>query len=220
MDPITIASLIASAIGGIGGLAGSAGQNKSYSKYIDSISRRNDAWYNKEANTNYLDTEEAKGYLRNILDQNKEMVKDQESKGAITGQSAEKSVATKEATGKNYNRAVTDLAGYGTRRKDFLNRDYQNRLSMIDQLKLGQILQKQGNWDQFGQNALGMGSNALLGSILGDGGGPLGKKNTGNAGQDAISILLDTMRKGTTEVGLNQTFKNKGKAQPFNYGNN
>lgn len=173
MDPIvtpsliTIASLLASGIGQGVGLAGSAKQNQRYNKYLEGMFRKNENYYNTEANTPYLDTEEAKSYLRNILDQTKEMTKDQESKGAITGQSAEKSVATKEALGKNYNTAVTSLAGYGTRRKDSITQNYMNRLGQLDQMKLGQMLQKQGSFDQIGKNSSGLLEMMLLGGTTG-----------------------------------------------------
>lgn len=169
MEPITmlIASLIASGIGQIGGLLGSSKQNKRYNKYLGDMFRKNENWYNTEMGTPYLDTEEAKSYLRNILDQTKETVKDQESKGAITGQSAEKSVATREAMGKNYNTAATSLAGYGTRRKDSITQNYMNRLSQLDQMKLGQMLKKQGNFDQLGQNSSAILDMMLLGGTTG-----------------------------------------------------
>jgi hypothetical protein len=168
MDPIT--ALILAGVGTAGnifGLSKSAQENKRYNKYLDDMFRKNETMYQTEYNTPYLDTEEAKAYLRTLLDQVKETTKDQESKGAITGQSAEKAVATKEAMGKNLNTSITQLAGYGTQRKDRIKSDYLNRTGQLDQMKLQSILSNMQNWGQFGQNAMGLGQGALLAGTTG-----------------------------------------------------
>lgn len=211
MDPVTIgliASLAGSAIGGIG----SARANKKYNKYFEGMQNKNQMWFDKEYNTNYLDTDEAKSYLRNILDQIKETTQDQESKGAITGASAEKGVAMKDRLSKDYNRSVTSLAGHGTRRKDNIMSHFRNREGQLDTMKLQQLMSRAQNWDQFGQNAQGVGQNMLMSNTTGafDGIDLGGLFGGGNAG------MTDQQRNATT-VGMMNAFGNKGKAKKYEY---
>lgn len=172
----------------IGGIGSSIYNNK-YRKYLDGMKRKNQMWFDKEYNTNYLDTDEAKSYLRNMVDQVKTAAKDQDSKGAITGASAEKSVAMKDRMGENYNRSVTNLAGFGTRRKDRAMDKFMDKDGQIDVLKLSNIMQQSQNWNQFAQNAQGAGQNMLMSNTSGEesGGdifgllGSLLKKKQGNS---------------------------------------
>jgi hypothetical protein len=162
MDPISLLLLGGQVLGNAFGLSKSAQANKRYDSYLDNMTGRINGWYNKEYNTNYLDTDEAKSVLRQLMEQSKEISDDMDSSAAITGASAEKQVATKEKLNKNYAGAMSQLAGQGTRRKERIQSDYLNRMSAIDQLKLQNLMQKSQNWNQFGQNVSGAAQGAML----------------------------------------------------------
>ncbi len=200
MDAITIASLLASAIGTGVGAFSSAKQSKEYDKYLGGMKQKNQSWYDKEYNTNYLDTDEAKSYIRTMLDQIKEATGRQESKGAITGESAEKSVALKEGMGKNFNTGITQLAGYGTRRKDNIQNMFMNREGQLDQMSLMNFLQKQQNWNQLTSNAMELGQGALLGGTTGAFDGIQWPKKRQRQSQES---------KNATTKGLARTFAPK-----------
>jgi hypothetical protein len=203
MNPITIASLLASAVGtGVGSFS-SAKQSRKYDKYLDNMRHKNQNWYDKEYNTNYLDTDEAKSYIRTMLDQVKEATGRQESKGAITGATAEKSVAMKDAMNKNFNTGVTHLAGYGTRRKDRIQEMFMNREGQFDNMKLMKFLKNQQNWDQFTANSMEMGQNAMLsGMDKFDLSSFLPNIAGGGMGQSQMS-------KNATTIGMENTFAPK-----------
>jgi hypothetical protein len=171
MDPITIASLIAGGVGQLFGLGKSAQANKKYDQYLSGMNRKLDTWYNKEYNTNYLDTDEAKSVLRLLQNQAKEVSGDLESSAAITGASAEKQVAAKDKLNQNYTNAATRLSGYGTQRKDQIQREYMGRKNNLDQMNLQSLASKDQNWSQFGQNSMGLAQNALMMNAMGGGKG-------------------------------------------------
>lgn len=165
--------LLSAGTSGIGSLIGgmqSAKANREMEGYVTGMKNKNDAWYNKNYNTNYLDTDEAKSAIRVLLDQMKENNEASESSGAITGATAEKNVALKGEQNKGFSTALTRLAGYGTQRKQMIESQYMNRDSQIDQAKLGILSGKAQNGTQFSQNAQGVGQNMLLGSMVGGGG--------------------------------------------------
>lgn len=183
MDPLTM-MLLSGGLGVAGnlfGLSKSSQANRKYDNYISGMTNKLDNWYNKESNTNYLDTEEAKAVLRRLQEEAKEISGDLESSAAVTGASAEKQVAMKDKLNKNYTGAATSLAGRGTQRKDNLRREYMGRQSMLDQLKLQSLLGKSQNWNQFGQNVSGTAQNAMLVGTMG-GGGKIGSGATSGPG--------------------------------------
>lgn len=167
MDPLTLTMLLASQAGNLFGLSQSGKQQRSYDSYIKDMTNRVTSKYNQDYNTNYLDTDEAKSVLRLLTEKAKEVNDDQASSAAITGASAEKQVATKDKLNKNYTGAATQLAGYGTRRKEGIKNDYFNRMGQIDHLNLQGMMQKSQNWGQFGQNVSGTFQNALLANMMG-----------------------------------------------------
>jgi len=161
------------AAGNIFGQAKSAKANQKYDSYLKGMNSRLDNWYNKEYNTNYLDTEEAKAVIRQLLEQAKQANEDMASKSAVTGDSAEKQVAQKDKLNKNMAGAMTRMAGMGTQRKENVQNQYMNRLGQLDQLKLQNLNQKSQNWNQFGQNASGVAQNMMLSGTLGGNAGGL-----------------------------------------------
>lgn len=207
MDPLTILSFGGSLAGNLFGLGKSAKANRQYDKYIADMNQRLENWYNKEYNTNYLDTEEAKSVLRLLFEQQKEQSEDLQNSAAITGASAEKQVAQKEKLNKNYTQAVTGMSGLGTRRKENIQNQYMGRKGQIDQLTLQNLLNKSQNWNTFGQNVSSTAQNLLLSSLLSGGGkGPLTAlfhgASAGKEGQSLADVyggnldwLTDLLRK-------------------------
>jgi len=166
--------LLSAGVSGIGSLIGgsqSAKANAETDRYVSGMKAKNDAWYNKNYNTNYLDTDEAKSSIRIWLDQMKENNEASASSGAITGSTAEKNVALKGEQNKGFASALTRLAGYGTQRKQNIENQYMNKDSQIDQVKLGLLSGKSQNGTQFSQNASGVAQSMLLAGMMGEGGG-------------------------------------------------
>ena len=159
------AQLLMTALGLGGNLMGmnkSANSNNQYDQYLKNMSSRNDAEYNKDYNTNYLDTEEAKAAIRAMYDQMNEINDDADSSSAITGASAEKGVAMKEKLNKNFTQGISQLSGQGTRRKDMIKGQYNSRMDNLDMMKLQNMMQKSQNGSQFAQNASQLGVSGLL----------------------------------------------------------
>ena len=85
---------------------------------------------------NYLDTEEAKS-VAGLLGRNRDQVmKKVDQRNAIKGASDEARVATAESINRNVGDNLTQLAGYGTRYKDSIRREYQGLKGNLDNLQL------------------------------------------------------------------------------------
>lgn len=120
-----------------------------------------DNWYNREYNKSYLDTSEARSTIQLLRNQVLERQKKVDQSNAIKGSSDEMAVATADAGQKNITNAITRLAGYGTQRKDALQRDYQARKWGLDNLVAANLQQKSQNWNSFMNNAMNMGAGAI-----------------------------------------------------------
>lgn len=123
-------------------------------------------WYDKEYNQNYLDTDEAKSTIQILRNQMAEQMKKVDQNNAIRGASDEARVATADRLNQRLGSNVTQLAGYGTRYKDSIRREYQGLNQNLNALNLGILQNKSQNWSNFGTNAmnLGIGAAELMGS--------------------------------------------------------
>lgn len=166
MGPIGWAALAASIIGQGFSSIKNAKANKKTEQYARKRDFELKDLFNKEYNTNYLDTDEAKASIRTSLDQMKEMDENSKSSGAITGSTAEKNVATKDMMGKNFSGLVTNLSGQGTRRKEGIMSQYLNAKGNNDMFNLNVLNNKAAQWNQLGQNAQQLSSAALLSSMF------------------------------------------------------
>lgn len=118
-----------------------------------------DNWYNKEYNMNYLDTDEAKSTAE-LLTRNRDQVMKKVDQGnAIKGASDEARVATADKINRSVGDEMTRLAGYGTRYKDSIRREYQGLKSNLDTLDMQNLQNKSAQWSNFSNNAMtaGMG---------------------------------------------------------------
>lgn len=206
MDPISLLMTLVGAGGNLLGLSQSAKANKNFDNYINGMQAKNNAWYNKEYNTNYLDTTEAKAAIRGMLDQMKQTNENVSSSGAITGASAEKGVAIKGEQNKGFASALTQLAGMGTQRKQGIESMYKNREGQIDSMKLSNLAQKSQNGQQLSANSMGVAQNGILAGIMsGDGfdsGQTLLDKINAMLGRKSAGVIAPDMAKFGRVLGV------------------
>lgn len=115
------------------------------------------SWYDKEYNTNYLDTSAAKGTLQVLRNNNKETMQKVNQGNVIGGASAEQAVATADAVNKDYANNVAGIAAQGTAHNDRVRAEYDGQKANLDQLEAGNLQQKSQNWANFGNNAMNAG---------------------------------------------------------------
>lgn len=164
---LALGSLAASAFAS----AKSAQANNAVDKQLDGRMSELEAWYQKEYNTPYLATEEAKSAITVLREQMKDQLKKQDQNNAIVGGSDERRVATAESMNKNLNNTVTRLAGYGTQYRDNARRSYMGYKGNLDNMKFGVMQQKAQNWSNLAGNAV----NAFGGVVEADANGAFDK---------------------------------------------
>jgi len=124
-----------SALSSLFGSLKSAGANRAIDRQLQKRQSELDTWYNKEYNMNYLDTDEAKS-VSELLNRNRDQaMKKVDQRNAIKGASDEARVATAESINRNVGDNLTQLAGYGTRYKDSIRREYQGLKGNLDNLQ-------------------------------------------------------------------------------------
>jgi hypothetical protein len=69
-------------------------------------------------------------------------------------------VATADRLNQRMGSNVTQLAGYGTRYKDSMRREYQGLNQHLNDLHLGILQNKSQNWENFGTSAMNFGIGA------------------------------------------------------------
>ena len=146
-----------SALSSLFGSLQSARANRAIDRQLQKRQSELDTWYNKEYNMNYLDTEEAKS-VSELLNRNRDQaMKKVDQRNAIKGASDEARVATAESINRNVGDNLTQLAGYGTRYKDMIRREYQGLKSNLDDLEFQNLQNKSAQWSNFMTNALNAG---------------------------------------------------------------
>lgn len=143
-----------SVIGSLIGTLGSARANRNITGQINKRQSELQTWYDREYNTNYLDTEEAKSTIQILRDQLKEQMKKVDQSNVIRGASDEARVATAERLNKGLGQNITQLAGYGTRYKDMIRREYQGLKQNLDILQLENLQNKSQQWSNLSNNAM------------------------------------------------------------------
>ncbi len=135
----------------------SAQANQAITGQINNRQSELDTWYGKEYNQNYLDTDEAKStvqLLRNMVQQNMKKV---DQNNAIKGASDEARVATADKLNTSVGNNLTQLAGYGTRYKDSIRREYQGLKQNLDNLELQNLMNKSQQFSNLMGNSLNAG---------------------------------------------------------------
>jgi hypothetical protein len=114
-------------------------------------------WYDKEYNQNYLQSDKAKSTIEILRRQMEEQMKKVAQNNAITGASDERRVAMADRLQKGMADNTTRLAGYGTRYKDMIRREYQGLNQNLNQVNLANLERKSDQWSNFMNNALNAG---------------------------------------------------------------
>jgi len=154
-----------SALSSLFGSLKSAGANRAIDRQLQKRQSELDTWYNKEYNMNYLDTEEAKS-VAELLGRNRDQaMKKVDQSNAIKGASDETRVATADKINRSVGDELTQLAGYGTRYKDMIRREYQGLKSNLDDLEFQNLQNKSAQWSNFMNNSMtaGMGFSQAAG---------------------------------------------------------
>ena len=135
----------------------SAQANNRMDRQLDKRQSDLDAWYNKEYNMNYLDTDEAKSVTQLLNRQKEETLQKVDQNSAIKGASDEARVATADKINRSVGDELTRLAGYGTRYRDSVRREYQGLKSNLDNLESYNLQNKASQWSNFSNNAANAG---------------------------------------------------------------
>ena len=180
MGTIAIISLILSAAGLVAGTVGSARANKKYENYLRDRQRKIDTWYDREYNTNILDTDEGKATMQLLRNRLKEQTQAQGQANAIRGASDEAALASVTEGQKVYADAGLSLAARGQERKDNIQNIYDTKDMNLAGLKAQNLLDKRQNWSNLISN-----SGNLLSSSLAVGAG-----NTGTDGLNKKTPLV------------------------------
>jgi len=146
-----------SALSSLFGSLQSARANQAIDAQLQKRQSELDTWYNKEYNINYLDTEEAKSVAELLNRHREQAMKKVDQRNAITGASDEARVATAEGINRSVGDELTRLAGYGTRYRDSIRREYQGLKGNLDMLQLQNLQNKSSQWSNFMTNALNAG---------------------------------------------------------------
>jgi len=146
-----------SAAGSLYGTLKSAQANKLQEAQLKKRQTELQNWYDKEYNTNYLDTSAARGTLQILRNNNRETMKKVSQRNAIGGASDEKAVATADAVQKNYANNVAGVAAQGTARQDRIQGSYDMKKMNLDNLQAANLAQKSANWSNFTNNAMSAG---------------------------------------------------------------
>jgi hypothetical protein len=145
--------------------------NQKYDDYINQRTAELESIFNNQYNQNFLDTDEAKNVIRNILNQMKEASDNVKSSSKITGASAEKEVASKDKMNENFANTLTTLASMGTQRKDRIMGNYLNSKAGMDNLNLTKFGREAQAGNQMQKNSQDLMNSVLMLTTMGMGGG-------------------------------------------------
>ena len=100
------------------------------------------AWRDMEVNRDPLKSNVGKNIMRKALDTAKQQARTADSKGAITGASAEQNIAEKSAIQKGLSDTASNIASYATAREDQIEGRYRSNLSNLLGQKTNMALNK------------------------------------------------------------------------------
>ena len=161
MGPLAVIPLIIQAAGLISGTAMNAAANKKEEKHLKEREDKLNAWYDKNYNTNILDTDEAKGTMQLLRNQLKETQQSQSQANAMRGSSDEKAVATATENQKVVADTALNIASKGTDRKNRVEDVYMQQDYDLAGLKADSLSKKSQNWANVASNAGGLLSDSL-----------------------------------------------------------
>ena len=118
--------------------------NKKNQQQLNQQVSENEADYNNTANKSFLETNTAKDVVKKLDESVKDSQKSVAGRGVITGASDEASLAANSNTQKNYNNAVSGIAGEGTQYQDNQKRMYLGRKDRLNAMQM-QITDNKAN---------------------------------------------------------------------------
>ena len=150
----------------------SAEANKRYDNYLNKRETDLDNWYNKEYNTNFLDTTQGRSAVGALRTQYGETMKKVSQNNAIAGASDEAKVATGDKVQRSLAGDVARVAGYGTYYKDNIRREYQGFKHNLQNMQQQNLANKASQWGTLMDNATNASIGfAEAGDAFGDGSG-------------------------------------------------
>lgn len=168
---------IAMAVAAVAGAVGNAIANKKKRKELakaqekaDIQAAENRAWYEKEINTPFTESTEAKSALELAREQLAENSRRDAQASVITGGSNESNVARKEAANKSYNNLIKSIAAQGTAQRNFVENTFRRGQAADNATQLGLTNQRIGlindqaeSWNNLMQNAFSAASSSSFG---------------------------------------------------------
>lgn len=149
---------------GILNLLAQRGAARANQKQMELLNQREgdlSVYFGKELNTPFLQTEEAQAILSQINDNYKQSLDNMEANAITGGATAEAKTAAKGEMQDNHSRVLSQLAGYGTQRKDRLAGQYQGLLSDIYNKKFALGQQEGQSWMNYMGNINDAAGNML-----------------------------------------------------------
>ena len=134
---IAAAAAIASAVGNIISQRKQRKELKKAQREADVQAAENRAWYDKEYNTPFTETTEAKSALELARERLAEDSRRAAQASAITGGSNESAVARKEAGNKRYDSLLKTIASQGTAQKNFVENTFRSGQASNNALRSG-----------------------------------------------------------------------------------
>jgi len=148
---------------GIYGMAKGASAAKELQNEQSKVLEKNKSladWYDRESNTNYLDTAAGSSGVQKIQDMYKENLAATNASGVSAGATSEQKIASKSALQKNYNDSISNMTGYGTQYQNNMKSAYGNQLQSIykgNQQMYEPSIQSWGNLASSGFDVAGKG---------------------------------------------------------------
>lgn len=181
MPALAIAALAAQLGASIYGGIKSGQANKRADKALAEQTRENETRYNLQANRNYLDTNAASGIVTRLKDTYKKNNEIAENKAAVTGASAESTIAARKANDEALNRGLSRIAENSTRYQENAENNYQNRNTYLTSMYMANQKNKAANAANLTSNAgNALESAANLAGTGGEGGVTLGEAQRAN----------------------------------------
>lgn len=201
----TAAMLAASAASSIIGGASAASAAKKAKRENTYRTNAEKAWYDKEYNTDYLDTKAGQNLMRRAQEVQDNYVRKADGAAAVGGGTAASVAQAKEAANRTIGDTVANVAAQDTSRKQQVSDQHRQN---VTQLSMERQQVEQNRAQATSQAAQNM-SNALmqagvnqLGSQL-EGGNKLGKSTLGNSGAAVDSKNVTGVNESAKSVATN-----------------
>lgn len=189
LSPVDVAmAWIGTAVGaGLGvlsslyGGAKSADAEREAQRMLDRKEARDNAWYKRRYNQDYLDTKAGRNLINQYLDTGRKLLRRNESVTRTNGLSLARSAADKDRVIGGLQKTISSIGATDTTRKDSVDRQHLANMNAITQQRINAAQQKANNITYAASQA----SNSLMraGSAL-DGGDDFWDGLTKNTGKN------------------------------------